>query len=393
VNFVVFCRQIVSPIQQSTTTTREQVENQQIPGIPSATTQIPQTNYTYGELANAFLLQPGVTINNNTCMAIHEAANQVRDPVLGFQILVNFNYAFSGNNIDLQYIPGDRQNEIEYMRNLIGNSLSRYLERSDNASFRDAEKKRIMIQGILNAFEYGPTGDAEIPYYNWVFSFGTVRYSGFVGFGLVFRFLEHQSHEFQTLWAEIFVTDCIEAYDATLETYQYGNRISCGGGIIERSLMSISSILSTAGSTNEVTFTEEEFQASKVTRRNGLMNRWLQLYSQRLGDQEFTIDGFRGFVVEQIGAPDNQEDRVVGDWEPLINTFINSDGVRFMVGGEKRKRKRKRNIPTVTLKKRYVVIRSRRRSNPSFIKKIFLSTRKKRQTKKKNFIMLSRKTK
>jgi hypothetical protein len=65
--------------------------------------------------------------------------------------------------------------------------------------------------------------------------------------------------------------------------------------------------------------------------RGGLLNRWLQLYYQGLGDQDFTIEGLRTFIENKIRESD--EDNNPDTWRDVIDTFVNSDGVRMFTGG------------------------------------------------------------
>jgi len=348
-NFVAFIRQIVSP-EPVVTQPIQQPDAVFVSQIPSPDTIVLGTQHTYGELGEAFTLQPGVTVNNATCMAIHNAASRLRNPALGFEILIAFNREMGVNVPQLTYNPTPQ--EVTALEQYIMETLNEFLSRSETPAFQNEQQRRNMIRGILQVFRQ---------YYDNTFTIGNVRYSGYVGFGLVFTFMNYQSNEFQTLWAENFVTDCIEAYDARIATYQLGEHISCGGGIAERSLMAIGNILSTGSGTesnaapaveavaaNNV-LSPEEMTSARNLRRTGLLNRWLQLYYQGLGDQDFTEEGLRTFINRKIQESD--EDNNPDDWRDVINTFVGSEGVRMFMGGA-RKYPRRINIFNVLFGKK-----------------------------------------
>jgi Ca2+-binding EF-hand superfamily protein len=331
-NFVAFIRQIVSP-EPVVTQPIEQPATVFVSQIPSPDTIVLGTQHTYGELGEAFRLQPGVTVNNASCMAIHNAASRLRNPALGFEILIAFNREMGVNVPQLTYNPTPQ--EVTALEQSIMETLTNFLSRSETPAFQNEQHRRNMITGILQVFRQ---------YYDHTFTIGNVQYSGYVGFGLVFTFLRYQSEGFQTLWAENFVTDCIEAYDARITTYQLGEHISCGGGIAERSLMAIGNILSTGSGTepnavpaataaNNV-LSLEEMASARNLRRTGLLNRWLQLYYQGLGDQDFTEEGLRTFIDRKIRESD--EDNNPDTWVDVINTFVGSEGVRMFMGGARK---------------------------------------------------------
>jgi Ca2+-binding EF-hand superfamily protein len=343
-NFVAFIRQIVSP-EPVVTQPIQQPDTVFISQIPSPDTIVLGTQHTYGELGEAFTLQPGVTVNNATCMAIHNAASRLRNPTLGFEILIAFNREMGVNVPQLTYNPTPQ--EVTALEQYIMETLNEFLSRSETPVFQNEQQRRNMITGILQVFHQ---------YYDNTFTIGNVRYSGYVGFGLVFTFMSYQSNGFQTLWAENFVTDCIEAYDARITTYQLGEHISCGGGIAERSLMAIGNILSTGSGTesNAVAaannaLSPEEMTSARNLRRTGLLNRWLQLYYQGLGDQDFTEEGLRTFINRKIQESD--EDNNPDSWVDAINTFVGSEGVRMFMGGA-RKYPRRINIFNVLFGKK-----------------------------------------
>lgn len=336
-NFVTFIRQILSP-EPVVTQPIEQPPAVFVSQIPSPDTIVPGTEHTYGQLGEAFLLQPGVTVGNSVCMQIHNAARRLRNPALGFEILIGFNRAMGVNVPNLTYNP--RPHEVDALEQSIMQNLTNFLSRSQTPAFRNEERRLNMITGILEVFH---------EYYGRTITTTNVRYSGYVGFSLVFAFFHFQSEGFQTLWAENFVTDCIEAYDARIASYQPGQRISCGGGIAERSLMAIGNILSTGSDAPPPVLTPEQMSSARNMRRTGLLSRWLQLYSTGLGDQEFTEQGLRTFINTKILESD--EDNNPADWRDAINTFVDSEGVRMMMGGA-RKYPRRINIFNVSFGKK-----------------------------------------
>jgi Ca2+-binding EF-hand superfamily protein len=351
-NFVAFVRQIVSPetvvAQTAVTQPVAQPVTVFVSQIPSPDTIVPGTQHTYGELGEAFTLQPGVVINNASCMAIHNAASRLRNPALGFDILIDFNREMGEDVPQLTYHPTPQQ--VADLEAYIMDSLVNFLSRSETPAFQNEQQRRTMITGILQVIHQ---------YYDSTFTIGNVQYSGYVGFYLVITFMTYQSNGFQTLWAENFVTDCIEAYDARISTYQLGQHISCGGGIAERNLMAIGNVLSTgsvpapnaatAATAASNVLSPEEITSARNLRRTGLLNRWLQLYYQGLGDQDFTEGGLRTFINTKIRESD--EDNNPDSWVDAINTFVGSDGVRMFMGGA-RKYPRRINIFNVLFGKK-----------------------------------------
>jgi Ca2+-binding EF-hand superfamily protein len=338
-NFVTFLRQILSP-EPVVTQPIEQPAAVFVSQIPSPDTIVPGTQHTYGQLGEAFLLQPGVTVGNSDCMQIHNAARRLRNPALGFEILIGFNHDMGVNVPNLTYNPTEQ--EVAALEQSIMQNLTNFLSRSQTPAFQNEQRRRNMITGILDVFH---------DYYGNTFTTTNVRYSGYVGFSLVFAFFHFQSEGFQTLWAENFVTDCIEAYDARIATYQPRQHISCGGGIAERSLMAIGNILSTgsAAPPPPPVLTPLQMEGARNMRRTALLSRWLQLYSTGLGDQEFTEEGLRTFINTKIRGSD--DDNNPNDWRDAINTFVGSEGVRMMIGGA-RKYQRRINIFNVSFGKK-----------------------------------------
>ena len=348
-NFVAFVRQIVAP-EQVVTQPIEQPAAVFVSQIPSPDNEVPGTRHTYGELGEAFLLQRGYTVDNTSCNAVHHATSHLRNAALGFEILNDFCESVGRGHQTLTYHPTEQQ-KIDLEETIMEN-LMNFLSRSEISAFRDENRRRNMIMGIIEVFRL---------YYDIILAAGDVEYSGYVVFDLVFTFFHVQSEEFQTLWAENFVTDSIEAYNARIATYQPGQSISCGGGIVERSLMAIGNILSTGSGTEPnaaaavaavAVLTPAEILSARNVRRTGLLSRWLELYSRENEEEgrDNTVEELRAFINRKIQESD--EDNNPNDWRDDVTTLVESEGVRMMMEGGARKYPRRINIFNVLFGKK-----------------------------------------
>ena len=369
-NFVMFIRQIVSPEPVITEPIEQPDQPVFISQIPSPDTLVPGTQHTYGVLGNAFVLKPGVIIDNTTCMAIHDAARHLRNPALGLEILVDFNEDMGIELPLLTHYP--TQEDVATFEGSVRNMLNEYLNRSEIHAFQNIQQRQNMIEGIIQLFP---------EFYDMDFVTPNLQYSGYVVVGLVFNFMSFQSSEFQTLWAENFVTDCIESYDATIYTYQLGNRISCPAGIVERILMAIGNILFTGTGTGsesesaaQTVLSNEELSRARQLRRTGLLNRWLELYYQEAGDEHVTTEGFITFIDEKIRESDS--DNNPDTWREVINTFVTSPGVRLMLTGGAHKYFDRINISNLSFGKKH------RKSTKRMVKTKRLRKYKKKMTRR-----------
>ena len=344
-NFVAFVRQIVAP-EQVVTQPIEQPAAVFVSQIPSPDDEVPGTQHTYGELGEAFLLQRGHTVDNTSCNAVHHATRHLRNAALGFEILNDFS-EHVGRGHQTRNPTQQQKNDLE---ETIMENLMNFLSRSEISAFQDENRRRNMITGIIEVFRR---------YYDMIIlAAGDVEYSGYVVFDLVFTFFHVQSEEFQTLWAENFVTDSIEAYDAIIATYRPGQSISCGGGIAERSLMAIGNILSTGSGTEPnaaaavAVLSPEEILSARNLRRTILLDRWLELYSRENAEEVSlpTVEELRAFINRKIQESD--EDNNPDDWRDDVTTYVESPGVRMMMEGGARKYPRRINIFNVLFGKK-----------------------------------------
>ncbi|NBQ17892.1 hypothetical protein EBU24_06265, partial [bacterium] len=321
-NFVPYIRAIILPPDQNNQPPPPVLPP---PVLPYSNTTIPGTNNTYQDLGHALTKRSDVVVANNNCVAVHSASANLNDAVLGFTILANF-----------ADIPNPNvQDNPQNMSIFLINKVQEYLRRSISEAFQDPNRNQIFCTDIFNRvadlFNQGQnmiTGNA----------FFTV--STCYVFLLIINFLDNHSEEFQTLWAETFVIDCIEAYKfqdphLTISNYVTGNQISCPNGIIERAYLSFGSILATADPEPGVEvgslLSQEELAAADIAHKNALLNHWIQQYSNatdRAGTG--TIAELRQFIRQKISL---DADNNPANWEQLVNNTLRQDWVRDMFGG------------------------------------------------------------
>lgn len=183
------------------------------------------------------------------------------------------------------------------------------------------------------------------------------EYSGFTAFYIAFCFIDSMVDypEFRRYWAETLVRDSIIAYNsyATAEDFLNAMKtnqsfeISCGGGIIDRSLLSVGEYLSSNSTGIEHNLSETEINNNIENARQDLLANWLNAFvndNEELAGRVHTEDSekekknFITFVKYKIAKL--EEDNNPNDWEQNINNFMNSDGVKLMFGGRKYLRRR-----------------------------------------------------
>ena len=353
---------------------------------PNASEIIFGTNSTYQDLADALrptqdqrnLSELTTTRNEGAdaeqChrdWAVHVATSKIQDLEGALDILLTFyNNAKPDEaiNIDMKKLLNS---EDEEDRNLITNfwytyfspKIQEYLIGTENEWFAFLKKDdggdniHIMLVAIYEKLW---------PIFNNLLSGTRFRddqqhsefeYSGFTAFYIAFCFIDSMVDypEFRRYWAETLVRDSIIAYNdnATAEDFLNAMKtnqsfeISCGGGIIDRSLLSVGEYLSSNSTGIEHNLSETEINNNIENTRDDLLANWLNAFvndHEELAGRLHTEDSekekknFITFVKYKIAKL--EEDNNPNDWEQNINNFMNSDGVKLMFGGRKYLRRR-----------------------------------------------------
>jgi Ca2+-binding EF-hand superfamily protein len=376
-NFVLYMRAIFLPPDQNNQPPPQVLpdQNNQPPPqvLPYSNHTIQGTSNTYQDLGHALTKRSDVVVANNNCVAVHSASANLNDAVLGFNILANF---ADIPNLNVQENPQD-------MSIFLINKVQEYLRRSISEAFQDQNRNQIFCTDIFNRVAFLFNQGQNMITGNAIFTVST-----FYVFILIIYFLDNHSEGFQTLWAETFVIDCIEAYKfqdphLTISNYVTGNQISCPNGIIERAYLSFGSILATAdpepGVEVRPVLTPEELAAANIARKNALLNHWIQQYSNATDRTGVgTIDGLREFIYEKISL-DHDNNRA--NWEQLVNGTIDLGWVRDMFGGGARKYKHRISKKRKSLKKIFKTKRLRK-----YKKKTIRNKNKKHKTVSKKIV-------
>ena len=350
-----FLPQIVSP-ETVVTQPIDRRDANFISQLPSPNHQVPGTTHKFRRLARAFRLREGATISNNNNCGVHNYTRVLDNARVGIEILIAFNQNHVMNNRDvrinvqqiLTYVPTEP--EVTNLENFIWRSLNNYSIRSENPTYQNEALRRSFIEGIINEIHDFMIRSINIQMGN------DVSISIYSALSLIFSFLDYQTPAFQTAWSDLFIKECIEAYEyrdhITMENYR-GNPISCAKGIVERGFLYISSVLSYAepavvpGETDpndeddEFLLTAEEIESRLISRRQKMLNTWLQVYYNE-HSEDGTADGLRRFINEKIR--ERNGDNNPNDWIHLINALLDTEGVRLMFQGGARKYPRRINI-------------------------------------------------
>ena len=307
------------------------------------------SSHTYKDLEQAFMIKTNVELAKeakrtaeetarepeDNCTQIHRFFKKVRDPVLGLQILRDFYIQTNfGLNPKLDYLP--TESEDNDINQLMMDSINDYLSRSDIPEFKNEQSRIQMINGILRKCDSAHlltlqdrNGDL-------------VKVSVYSLFLFIFNFLNKHPASMQTLWADAFVRDCIEAYDVTIQTYRSGDEISCLNGIMERAIMLIGGIVATIeelGHMEQKTLRSEDARKttartehenalrkeSELTEKRNLIERWTREY-YAVADP-FTIEGLRRYIGSHLPDPLEPE------WADAIDRYIEIHGEGLMLGG------------------------------------------------------------
>ena len=306
--------------------------------------KIPGTSNTFGDIAHMLSIRPTVSGDEleGSC-GIHHAFKNLVDIEGAFNILNQF-YISRGNPPILDTASYSNQ-EARELEQRFANMLEQSLPQSDKAGFRDPTRRRNMIISVLDditgkqsALAYG--ADYGGGQFRRTWDVNGKRYSGYYMYRLLITFLESYPDVFQPEWSEYFMTDSIEGYDTTVDTYVVGDRIGCGPGIMERGITYVSDII--LSKYQQAVVAKQPAVVAKqpavvVAKQPAVINRrkffigWHQRYEESAKD-EATIEGLRDYIIRNIRA--REDNNNLADWTQALNSYI--EEVRSMFGGSRK---------------------------------------------------------
>jgi hypothetical protein len=290
-------------------------------GIPTRDAIIPETQYTYGQLGDAFksVVAP---VKTSICMEVH-AASKGLNMERGITILEAFTAThppesgFRLNNESQEVIDTNysRSAVIVLLKALLMNGLVFSETSVDYMSFIDAIIDSIQI--------FISSNDIKIPFYSAI-SVNKYIY-------LISNFVRNRSQEFITRWAEGVVLDVVTVNeDGEIE-------VTCVKGILERMVITIGDILGEFDSVNSGTNA-----VSKAVRRRRLLDLWLQKYSAA-HDGEIRDAEFKEYIINNIRS--GSENSNPEDWAETVDAYLAEPGIQTFLrreGGRKRKTRKMR---------------------------------------------------
>jgi hypothetical protein len=300
--------------------------------------KIPGTSNTFGDIARMLSISPAISVDEleGSC-GIHHAFRNLVDAEGAFNILNQF-YISRGNApiLDTASYSSQESNELEQR---FANMLEQSLRQSDKAGFRDPTRRRNMITSVLDditgrqsALAYG--ADHGGGQFRRTWGLNGKRYSGCYMYRLLITFLESYPDVFQPAWSEYFMTDSIEGYDTTVDTYAVGDLIGCGPGIMERGITYVSDIILLKDQPVVVPAKQPDVVVAKqpaVINRRKYFIEWHQRYDES-AKEGATIDGLRDYIIRNIRA--REDNNNLADWTKALDSYI--EEVRSMFGGSRK---------------------------------------------------------
>jgi hypothetical protein len=341
----------------------------------------PNVNYTFSQLAVAF--NPSEAGNNrlarrlregrgNPAIAaqiVHDIGKNATDPKGGVMALIKYIKETSelrvpagARKIDaitsagrlkaliesartdgellrlLISIPEPNEVEFEYA------AMERRLVRlyTEGEAAADLEKRTLLCWFLV----YGMRHDDEFSYgapIRFCLADGTeeVNFSGYMAWAISYGFMMDQNPAIQKQWIEDFIRESLEAYtwgrerlnidtisirelrDKKSELQRGGaaGSISCGKGIVERTLYAISRVLSRFV---EVPQQQEGEEAANDRRIKTITNWYQEYYNIDRGDDPMTEESFRKFIQDKISSQVMQPSETPAKWQASLDQYITS---------------------------------------------------------------------
>jgi len=283
-------------------------------GIPKRGETIPETQYTYGLLGDAFKTTVA-PVKTSLCMEVH-AASKGMNLEQGITILEAFTAShppesgFRLNNESQEVIDANysKSTVITLLKALLMNGFAYSDTTVDYISYINAIADK--IRGYISS------NDTKVPFYKGI-SINRYIY-------LICNFIRNRSQEFITRWAEGVVLDV-----ATM-TEDSEVEVTCEKGILERMIITIGDILGDFDSVNT-----SVNATSRAVRRRRLLDLWLQKYSGAHGG-EISAAGFKEFIINNISS--GSENSNPEDWAETIDAYLAEPGTQtFITSGGKRR--------------------------------------------------------
>lgn len=258
----------------------------------------------------------------------------------------------------LRSIPNPNEVDDEY--DAMGRRLVRLYTEGEDAAVR--EKRTLLCWFLIYGMKHDHEFSNDLPI-TFSVADGTeeIDFSGYMAWVISYGFMMDQNPDIQKQWIEDFMRESLEAYKwdgedlnidtisiqqlrgkkAELERGGVGGSISCGKGIVERTLYAISRVLSREDDLRGPQ--ERESEASANDRRVKNITSWHQEYfNSDRGDGPMTEDAFRKFVQGKI-AEATQPSDTPAKWEASLGEYIasgvNANGSNDLFFGGKRIRK------------------------------------------------------
>jgi len=306
--------------------------------LPHSQLQIPNTQYTYGQLFDAMLDRRGRLHGFVGCMGIHDAARNMTNPELVEEILTANAIANCGLSQQQCQAIGSQAEHRALLKQLLDLFIQISRENTDSHG---------QIQELMR------TGRME-SYLKWImdaimsdmsvsaprFGFRYPRYSNVM---VIACFIKGLSKDAQQLFFNLFVLENKEAYDS--------GAASCPPGVTERLLMYFRDIIQQGNSEQariQGTAVEEP-QAEHVNQEMMILN-WLRQYEQYSDPVKGvgSIFYFKCYIFEkilQLSPPNNNPE----DWFRNVERLLNSDGIKYMFDGgynfiKKKSQTKRKNI-------------------------------------------------
>lgn len=298
---------------------------------PNPKVFVPGTHSTFRELSDALTIKQG--IDTSTSMGIHNAFDNFKDLPKALTILQQS----SGrkNVIKEDQLPELKKIVIEFATRMDDRP---YLSKIDTTVEAYIQKK---IDDLI----------AKVCKYKSKSARMSIKRGGKVisTVGLndllydVMHILRTMHPYFQTRWAAAFIESNESAYG--------DQSLSCADGIVERPICIFAQELKLVAGEGS----KEELKAEEALRKKNLVKQWMYAFFQKIADDEEKGMGDGKFnkvrdeplLMVFIREKVKQDQQPLGEWTPVIETFIKSKSFTELVdlyqGTRRRSNKRRSN--------------------------------------------------